>query len=81
MTTKDENLALSDMARRLADAEMRLTFQEDSLQVLSDQLAFQQQLGDQLQRSLQMIYQQLRDRQDDTDQQNSASADEKPPHY
>lgn len=81
MTSEQIQLS-ADLARRLADAETRIAFQEDSLQTLSEQLFQQQQLTDQLQRSLQVVYQQLRDIRDVSNQpQNPSPGDEKPPHY
>lgn len=82
MSNNVQNQPCTEIESRLADAEARLAFQEDSLQTLSDQLAYQQQLTDQLQRSLQIIYQQLRDMRDESGTLASIQPpDETPPHY
>jgi SlyX protein len=82
MKQNGQNLTNAELESRLADAEARIAFQEDSLQTLSDQLAHQQQLTDQLQRSVQMLYIELRDRRDESGHAlNGQAAEEKPPHY
>lgn len=82
MKQNGQNLTNVELDSRLADAEARIAFQEDSLQVLSDQLAHQQQLTDQLQRSVQMLYMAIRDQRDESGlASNGQSTEEKPPHY
>jgi SlyX protein len=80
--TPTQDLLLSELLQRLADAESRIAFQEDTLQILGDQLAHQQQLGARLQTSLQLLYRQIQDLQHDGNTDiNILGEDESPPHY
>ena len=67
---------------RVDELEMRLAFQEDTLQALSEQLAHQQNVTEQQQQMLQTLYAQLRDVQDANGADGAAPASqERPPHY
>ncbi len=67
---------------RVEELETRLAFQEDTLQTLSDQLAHQQDVIEQQQQQLQLLYSQLRDMRDTRSPEgDSEPAMEKPPHY
>ncbi len=64
------------------DLQSRLAFQEDTLQVLHEQLAHQQRVTEQQQHMLQALYARLRDLQDAGGAGSEAPASqEKPPHY
>lgn len=76
------NQSMEELALRLAEAECRIAYQEDSLHTLSDQLAHQQQRIMQLEASLALLYRQQKDLlASANDAAVDAPANEKPPHY
>lgn len=66
---------------RLADLEMRIAFQEDAMQILSEQLAHQQSLSEQQQHMLQSVYRQLIELRTTSEDNVPQEMQEKPPHY
>jgi uncharacterized coiled-coil protein SlyX len=70
------------LAARIDTLEASLAFQEDALQALGQQLAYQQSVIEQQQRMLQTVYSQLKDVRASSDQEGSPQdVQEKPPHY
>jgi SlyX protein len=64
------------------ELQSRLAFQEDTLQVLHEQIAHQQRVTEQQQHMLQALYARLRDLQDAGGAEGAAPvSQEKPPHY
>lgn len=73
---------IANLQARVDELETRLAFQEDTLQVLNEQLAHQQSVTEQQQQMLQALYRQLRDVQDASGAEGAAPASqERPPHY
>lgn len=74
---------VSHLQVRVDELEIRLAFQEDTLQTLGEQLAHQQELISQQQAMLQAVYRQLREVQASAGDSGAdgAPADERPPHY
>lgn len=65
---------------RVEELEVRVAFQEDTLQTLNDELASQQQQIEQLQAMLQVVYRELKAAQEQQGQ-GATAASERPPHY
>ena len=79
MSTEDD---VTGLQLRIDELETRLSFQEDTLQTLNEQLAHQQSVTEQQQQMLQALYAQLRDVQDASGADGAAPASqERPPHY
>lgn len=74
--------SLGAMESRVTELEMRLAFQEDTLQTLNQQLVYQQSVIEQQQQTLQAVYRQLTDIRSLSDNDGAPQeAQEKPPHY
>lgn len=72
----------TQLQMRIDELETRLAFQEDTLQILSEQLAHQQAVTEQHQQMMQVLYRQIRDVQDAGGAEGAAStSQERPPHY
>lgn len=71
----------TSLEARIAELEMRIVFQEDTLQTLNRELATQQQQIEQLQLMLQTVYRELKDAQEAAQTGAAAAANERPPHY
>jgi SlyX protein len=75
-------LRVDELQLCVDELQGRLAFQEDTLQVLNEQLAHQQNVTEQQQQMLQALYTQLRDVQDASGADGAApAAQERPPHY
>lgn len=66
---------------RVDELEMRLAFQEDTLQALHEQIANLQQNAEKQQQMLQVLYRQWREMQEAAVDGATASMQEKPLHY
>ncbi|MGQ0501595.1 MAG: SlyX family protein [Panacagrimonas sp.] len=64
---------------RFIDLETRLAYQDDTLRVLSDTIARQQQQIDRLEQVCRQLIERLKSPPQDTF--NGTAADERPPHY
>jgi SlyX protein len=72
---------IEHQAELIADLQMRLAFQEDTLQVMSGQMALQAQELHIAQQQIQLLNQKLNELFNQLDQRGAAPADEPPPHY
>lgn len=70
----------ASLEARIEELEMRVVFQEDTLQTLNRELATQQQHIEQLHLMLQTVYRELKDAQEAA-QTGGQAANERPPHY
>ncbi len=68
-------------AEQIADLQTRLTFQEDTLQVMSGQMALQAQELHLARQQIQLLNQKLNELFYQLEQRSSAPTDERPPHY
>jgi SlyX protein len=68
----------TDPERRIDDLEARLAFQDDTIQALDRALSDQQQQITRLAKSVQVLLEQLENREDDGD---PPEAEPPPPHY
>lgn len=72
---------ISDLQLRMDELEMRVAFQEDTLQALNAQIANLQQDSEKQQQMLQMLYRQWSEMQAAALDGAVAATQEKPPHY
>lgn len=68
-------------AEQIADLQTRLAFQEDTLQVMSGQMALQAQELQTARQQIHILNQKLNELFNQVDQRSAAPADERPPHY
>lgn len=71
----------ASLEARIEELEMRVVFQEDTLQTLNRELATQQQQIEQLHLMLQTVYRELKDAQEAAQAGGQSVANERPPHY
>lgn len=67
----------SDFEARITELEMRLAFQDDAIQALSDELVAQRSGLDRLQRQLELLAKRQAELRDGLEPMN----DQPPPHY
>ncbi len=72
---------ISDLQLRIDELEMRLAFQEDTVQALNAQIANLQKDSEKHQQMLQLLYSQWREMQEAALDGAVVSVQEKPPHY
>jgi SlyX protein len=68
-------------AEQIADLQIRLAFQEDTLQQMSGQMALQAQELQRARQQIQLLNEKLNELFNQVDQRGAAPADERPPHY
>ena len=68
-------------AEQIADLQIRLAFQEDTLQQMSGQMALQAQELQRARQQIQLLNEKLNELFNQLDQHGAAPADERPPHY
>ncbi len=77
----NESHHIEQLMQRIDELEMRVAFQEDTLQTLSEQIACWQQVSEQQQEMLRVLYRQWRDWQESAGGGFAGDVQEKPPHY
>ena len=72
---------IDKLAADLVEVQTQLAFQEDTMSVLNEAIAGQQQEIILLRRQLELLKQRWEERDSSTDETPGPSVDERPPHY
>lgn len=72
---------VSEQAQQLVDLQSRVSFQEDAMQTMSEQLAWQAAELRKSNEQLQALNQKLNDLFSHLEEATGAPVDERPPHY